>query len=139
MSALEAFDGERDGVAAAKAKRGDAALQVAALQFVKQRDEDARAGSADGMAERDCAAIDVYFFGIEFQARASRRSLRRQTLRSVRTRSTSLSRSQPVFARSFSTASTGAIITHFGSTPLTACATMRAMGSCRGARRFFRS
>src|SRR5882672_8285080 len=39
------------------------------------------------------------------------------------TRSTSLSRSQPVFLRSFSTASTGAIITHFGSTPLTACAT----------------
>src|SRR5271156_5716642 len=44
------------------------------------------------------------------------------------TRSTSSSRSQPVFASSFSTASTGAIITHFGSTPLTACATMRAIG-----------
>src|SRR6266567_1865774 len=44
------------------------------------------------------------------------------------TRSTSLSRSQPAFASSFSTASTGAIITHLGSTPLTACATMRAIG-----------
>src|SRR6266852_423659 len=44
------------------------------------------------------------------------------------TRSTSLLRSQPVLARSFSTASTGAIMTHLGSTPLTACATMRAIG-----------
>ena len=43
-------------------------------------------------------------------------------------RSTSLSRSHPVFLSSFSTASTGAIITHLGSTPLTACATMRAIG-----------
>ena len=39
-----------------------------------------------------------------------------------------MSRSHPVFASSFSTASTGAIITHFGSTPLTACATIRAIG-----------
>jgi len=37
------FDGESDGVAAAEAKGGDAALQVAALQFVEQRDENARA------------------------------------------------------------------------------------------------
>src|ERR1700733_3167919 len=44
------------------------------------------------------------------------------------TRSTSLSRSHPVFFSSFSTASTGAIITHFGSTPLTAWATIRAIG-----------
>src|SRR5712691_6603996 len=44
------------------------------------------------------------------------------------TKSTSLSRFQPVFVSSFSTASTGAIMTHFGSTPLTACATMRAIG-----------
>src|ERR1700693_3169019 len=44
------------------------------------------------------------------------------------TRSKSLSRSQPVLMRSFSTASTGAIMTHLGSTPLTAWATMRASG-----------
>ena len=35
------FDGEGDGVAAAEAKGGEAALQVAALQFVEQRDENA--------------------------------------------------------------------------------------------------
>src|SRR6266704_3004410 len=54
------------------------------------------------------------------------------------TRSTSMSRSQPVFVRSFSTASTGAIITHLGSTPLTACATIRAIG-CLPSRDAFRS
>ena len=37
------FDGESDGVAAAETKGSDAALQVAALQFVEQRDENARA------------------------------------------------------------------------------------------------
>src|SRR5882672_8725624 len=54
------------------------------------------------------------------------------------TRSTSLLRSHPVFASSFSTASTGAIMTHFGSTPLTACATIRAMG-CLPSRAALRS
>ena len=63
---LNAFDGEGDCVAAAETQGGDATLQVAALQFVKQRDEDARAGCADGMAERDGAAVYVHFFRIEF-------------------------------------------------------------------------
>src|SRR5258707_3984149 len=62
---LATLDGESDGVAAAEAESGDAAFQVAALEFVEQRDEDARAAGADGMAESDCAAVDVYFFGIE--------------------------------------------------------------------------
>jgi len=35
---------------------------------------------------------------------------------------------QPVFSQIFRTALTGAIITHLGSTPLVACATIRAMG-----------
>ncbi len=61
---LEALDGEGYGVAAAEAEGGDTALQVAALQFVEQRDEHARTGGADGMAERDCAAVDVYFFRV---------------------------------------------------------------------------
>src|SRR5438552_1371182 len=62
---LETFDCEGDGVSATKTECGDAALQVAALQFMDQRNEDARAGRADGMTERDSAAVDVYFFGIE--------------------------------------------------------------------------
>src|SRR5271155_3760609 len=65
--AIRKFDGKRDGIASAEAEGGDAALEIAALQFVEQRDQDAGAGCADGMAERDGAAIDVYFFGIEPQ------------------------------------------------------------------------
>src|SRR5713101_1240246 len=61
------FNGEGDGVAAAEAQCGDAALQVAALQFIEQRDQDARAAGADGMAERHRAAVDVHLFRIELE------------------------------------------------------------------------
>src|SRR5580700_894621 len=61
------LDGERDGVAASEAQRGDSAMRVAALQFVQQRREDARAGSADRMADSHGAAVYVYFRGIEMQ------------------------------------------------------------------------
>src|SRR6266568_5794172 len=64
---LVTFDGEGDGVSAAEAEGGDAALEVAALQLIEQRDEDARAARADGMAERHAAAVHVDFFGIEFE------------------------------------------------------------------------
>src|SRR5215472_11144901 len=60
-----ALDGQGDGIAAAEAESGDAALEVAALEFIEQRKEDARAGSADGMAEGDRAAVDVDLIGIE--------------------------------------------------------------------------
>src|ERR1700740_863103 len=40
---LRAFDGEGDGVTAAEAESGDAALEVAALQFVEQRHQYSRA------------------------------------------------------------------------------------------------
>src|SRR5260370_24205030 len=62
---LITFDGEGDGVASTKAEGGDAALQVAALQFIEQCDEDARAAGADGMAERQRAAVDGHLFCIE--------------------------------------------------------------------------
>src|SRR5438094_3717377 len=65
VSLSEALDGKGYSVAAAEAEGGDAALEVAALQFVEQRDEDARAARADRMAERDGAAIHINFFGIE--------------------------------------------------------------------------
>src|ERR1041385_8751925 len=45
--------------AAADAERGDPALQIAALERVQQRHQDARARRADGMAERASPAIDV--------------------------------------------------------------------------------
>ena len=49
---LETFDGEGNGVASAEAECGNAALQVAALQFVEQRNKDASpdAHQASGVA-----------------------------------------------------------------------------------------
>src|SRR2546425_11183749 len=64
---LAAFHCQRDGVAAAEAESGDAALEIAASELVEQRDENARAGSADGMTDGDGAAVHVDFFGIELQ------------------------------------------------------------------------
>ena len=64
--ALEAFDREGYSVAAAKAESGDAALQVAALQFVEKSDKDARPAGTDRMTDCHCATVDVHFFGIEF-------------------------------------------------------------------------
>src|SRR5208282_6537325 len=57
-----AFDRERDGVSAAQAQRRDAALQVAPLQLIKQRGQNARAGRADGMAQRHRTAVHIHFF-----------------------------------------------------------------------------
>src|SRR5437868_5217225 len=45
--------------AAADAQAGDALLRVAPAHLVQQGDEDAAAGSADRMADRDRPAVDV--------------------------------------------------------------------------------
>src|SRR5215204_901755 len=50
---------ERHAIAAAEAQRGDAALRVAAFHRVEERGEDAAAARADGVAQRDRAAVDV--------------------------------------------------------------------------------
>src|SRR5438046_2430873 len=63
----ETFDGEGYGVAAAEAQRGNATFQIASLQFVQESDQDARPAGADRMTDGHCAAVDVHFFGIEFQ------------------------------------------------------------------------
>src|SRR5438309_9613369 len=67
MTLLPAFHRQGDGVAAAEAESGDAAFEVAASELVEQSDENARAGSADGMTDGDRAAIDIDLFGIEFE------------------------------------------------------------------------
>src|SRR4051812_40132516 len=54
-----ALDCQRDAHAAADAQRGEAFLRVAPAHLVQQRDEHAAAGSADGMPERNGAAVDV--------------------------------------------------------------------------------
>ena len=64
---LVPFDGEGDGVSSAKAEGRDAELEFAALQFIEERDEDARSARTDRMAESDGAAVDVDFFGIKLE------------------------------------------------------------------------
>src|SRR5260370_4338928 len=63
----ETLDGEGYSVAAAEAERGDAALQITALQFIQKSYQDACAVRSNGMAVGVCAAVDVDFFAIEFQ------------------------------------------------------------------------
>src|SRR2546425_11844396 len=67
MTLLPAFHCQGYSVAAAEAESGNPALEIAASELVEQSDENARAGSADGMADGDGAAIHVDFFGIEFE------------------------------------------------------------------------
>src|SRR5271166_3351407 len=57
--ALCGFDRHRRRLAAAYAERRDAALEAAGAQRPDQRHKDARARSADRMAERAGAAVDV--------------------------------------------------------------------------------
>src|SRR5271169_2680505 len=56
---LAALHAHGDAHAAADAQRGEAFLGVALRHFVEQRHQDARAGCADRMTERDRTAIDV--------------------------------------------------------------------------------
>src|SRR5687768_5756345 len=62
-----AFDGQRDGVAAAEAERGQPAARVPALHLVEHRGQQARARLPDGVAERDRPAVDVHLPGVEPQ------------------------------------------------------------------------
>ena len=61
------LDREGDGVAAAETQGGDAPLELAALQFVEKRDQDAGATRADGVADGDCAAVHIDLFRVELQ------------------------------------------------------------------------
>src|SRR5581483_4891717 len=63
--ASHGLDHHRAAQAAADADRGHAALAFRALEDVQQVQHDARAGSADRMAERDRAAVDVELLGVE--------------------------------------------------------------------------
>ena len=59
LSTADCLDRHRHSHAAADAQRREPRRRPAALHFVQQRDDDARAGAADRMAERDRAAVDV--------------------------------------------------------------------------------
>src|SRR6185295_12214663 len=79
-TALVALDAEGHGVAATKAECGDAALQVAALEFIEQRDKDARAAGADRMSDGNRAAVYIHFFRIEFELAGHRDRRHREGL-----------------------------------------------------------
>src|SRR6476660_3295525 len=56
---VRVFDDHGDALTAADAEGGQAALRVAPLHFVQERDEDAGAAGADRVAESDGATVDV--------------------------------------------------------------------------------
>jgi hypothetical protein len=58
------FDGERDSFPTAQAQTRQPAPESALLEGVDQRDQHARAGCTDGMAERNRAAVNVLVHGI---------------------------------------------------------------------------
>src|SRR3954453_12988343 len=70
----------RDAHAAADAERREALLHVALLHLVQERDQDAGAGGADRMADRDRAAVDVHDLGVPAHVLVDRASLRREGL-----------------------------------------------------------
>src|SRR5262249_45983096 len=59
------FDSDCDAVAATETQRRDAAFQVAVLQRVEQRRQHPAPARSDRVAERNRAAIDVDFRGID--------------------------------------------------------------------------
>src|SRR5229473_1951201 len=60
--ASDSFNRQRHPQSPAGAQRRETPPCVPALQLVQKRDHDARAGAADGMPERDGAAVDVQSF-----------------------------------------------------------------------------
>src|SRR4051794_36838499 len=78
VMSLSPGDRERHRVAAAEAERCEATLEIAILQSVQQRGEHARATRADGMTERDRAAVHVDAIPIPLQTGAVGERLRRE-------------------------------------------------------------
>ena len=73
---LVACDAHRDAHAAADAQGGETLLGIALLHFVQQRHQHARAGGADGVADRDRAAVDVDLGRIPAEVLVDRAGLR---------------------------------------------------------------
>src|SRR3954447_7393633 len=60
-----ALERHRDGSTTAEAERREPVPTVAPLELVEQRRDDAGPARADGVAERDCAAVDIDLRPIE--------------------------------------------------------------------------
>ena len=83
-AAVSPFDRQRDAVAAAEAERRDAAARAIRCHRVEQRRQHARTAGADGVAERDGAAVHVHARGIDAQLAATRPPPAPRRLRSAR-------------------------------------------------------
>ena len=79
------------------------------------------------MSQRNCAAVRHHAFGI--QPDSFMRAMHCAAKASLSSISSTSLRFQPALAALLLTASTGAIITSFGSRPEVACATIRASGA----------
>ena len=64
---LNEFDSQRRRFAAANAQRGNATFFSVISKGGQQRNDNARAGEANGVAERGGAAIDVHLRRVEAQ------------------------------------------------------------------------
>src|ERR1044071_2887950 len=64
---LDALEDDGDALAAADAGGGEAVAAAAALQLVQRRQDEARARSAERVAQGDCAAVDVRLRAVEPQ------------------------------------------------------------------------
>src|SRR5690349_10050430 len=66
-SIAKGLDDDGDTLAAADAGCGKTVAQAFAAQFIQHGDDEARAGSAERMSERDGAAVHVGFVAIQPQ------------------------------------------------------------------------
>src|SRR5256714_1874499 len=79
-SDASALDGQRHGVPAAEAERGEAASSAATLHLVEHRRQKARARLPYGVSERDRAAVDVHLLRVKLQLAYDRDGLNRERL-----------------------------------------------------------
>src|SRR5205823_5473132 len=105
---------------------GNSALHVAADHFIDECHQDAGAAGTDGMADRDCSAVHVDLVGIQSEFAHNTEGLNREGL--VQLVEVDIFILPAGFLPNLANCADGAIMTHLGSTPLVACATMRTMG-----------
>ena len=104
-----------------------AVAAAGALELVQRRRDEARAGAAGRMAERDGAAVRVHALGVRAAAPSSRRGPRTRRPRSPRTCPCRRSRGRSA-ASTLRVAGIGPFSIVTGSTPTSVVVTMRARG-----------
>ena len=124
--ARSVFDDKGHAHAAADAECGQAAVRVALEHLVQKRDDDARAGAADGVAERDGSAVDVELAAIEVEFAIAGEHLRGKGL--VEFDEIEVREFEGVFLFELAEAGTGPMPMMRGSTPAELAARMRAIG-----------